>query len=58
MEKKAEKYAEAQATKLANGVESDFNLIKDEMETYYLDSMSNVNVYNLLVKKYTYRDAK
>ena len=58
VEKKAEKYAEAQATKLANGVESDFNLIKDEMETYYLDSMSNVNVYNLLVKKYTYRDAK
>ena len=27
-------------------------------EKYYLDSVSNVNVYNLLVKKYTYRDAK
>ncbi len=52
------KYAEAEATKLANGDESVFNLLKDEKETYYLDSMSNVNVYNLLVKKYTYRDAK
>ena len=58
VEKKAVKYAEAEATKLANGDESQFNLIKDEKETYYLDSMSNVNVYNLLVKKYTYRDAK
>ena len=58
VEKKAEKFAETEATKLANGDESMFNLLKDEKETYYLDSMSNVNVYNLLVKKYTYRDAK
>jgi SecD/SecF fusion protein len=58
VEKKAEKYAEAEATKLANRDESQFNLLKDEKETYYLDSMSNVNVYNLLFKKYTYRDAK
>ena len=58
VEKKAVKFAEAEATKLANGDESQFNLIKDEKETYYLDSMSNVNVYNLLFKKYTYRDAK
>ena len=58
VENKAAKYAEAEATKLANGDESQFNLLKDEKETYYLDSMSNVNVYNLLVKKYTYRDAK
>jgi len=58
VEKKAVKYAEAEATKLANGDESQFNLIKDEKETYYLDSISNVNVYNLLFKKYTYRDAK
>ena len=58
VENKAAKYAEAEATKLANGDESVFNLLKDEKETYYLDSMSNVNVYNLLVKKYTYRDAK
>ena len=58
VEKKAAKYAEAEATKLANGDESQFNLIKDEKETYYLDSISNVNVYNLGLKKYTYRDAK
>ena len=58
VENKAAKYAEAEATKLANGDESQFSLLKDEKETYYLDSMSNVNVYNLLVKKYTYRDAK
>ncbi len=58
VEKKAVKYAEAEANKLANGDESQYNLIKNQKETYYLDSVSNVNVYNLLVKKYTYRDAK
>ena len=58
VEKKAGEYADAEATKLANGDESQFNLLKDEKETYYLDSMSNVNVYNLGFKKYTYRDAK
>ena len=58
VEKKAEKYAEAEASKLANGNESEFGLIKEQKETYYLDSISNVNVYNLLFKKYTYRDAK
>ena len=58
VEKKAEKFAEAEATKLANGDESQFNLLKDQKETYYLDSVSNVNVYNLGVKKFTYRDAK
>ena len=58
VEKKAEKYAEAEATKLSNGDESQFNLIKDQKETYFLDSVSNVTVYNLGFKKYTYRDAK
>ena len=58
VEKKAAKYAEAEANKLANGDESQYNLIKNTKETYYLDSISNVNVYNLLFKKYTYRDAK
>ena len=57
-EKKAVKYAEAEATRLANGDESMYNLLKNEKETYYLDSISNMNVYNLLFKKYTYRDAK
>ena len=58
VEKKAKKYAEAQASKLANANESMYGIIKDQKETYYLDSISNVNVYNLLFKKYTYRDAK
>ena len=58
VEKKAVKYAEAEANKLANGDQSQYNVIKNQKETYYLDSISNVNVYNLLVKKYTYRDAK
>ena len=42
VEKKAAKYAQGDEAK----------------ENYYLDSVSNVNVYNLLFKKYTYRDAK
>ena len=58
VEKKAEKFAEAEAMKLASGDEAQMNLIRNQKETYYLDSISNVNVYNLLVKKYTYRDAK
>ena len=58
VEKKAEKYAEAEASKLADMNESMYNVIKDQKETYYLDSVGNVNVYNLLFKKYTYRDAK
>ena len=58
MERKAAKYAIAEANKLANGDQTQFNLVKNQKETYYLDSISNVNVYNLLVKKYTYRDAK
>ena len=58
VEKKAEKYAEAEASKLANMDEPQYGLIKNQKETYYLDSISNVNVYNLLFKKYTYHDAK
>ena len=58
VEKKAAKYAEAEASKLANMDESMYNVVKEQKETYYLDSISNVNVYNLLFKKYTYRDAK
>ena len=58
VERKAEKYAEAEASKLANMNEPQYGLIKEQKETYYLDSISNVNVYNLLFKKYTYRDAK
>ena len=58
IERKAAKFAMIEASKLAKEGESQYNLIKDQKETYFLDSISNVNVYNLLVKKYTYRDAK
>ncbi len=58
VERKAAKFAMIEASKLAKEGESQYNLIKDQKETYFLDSISNVNVYNLLVKKYTYRDAK
>ena len=44
------KVVENRAAKFAQGDEA--------KENYYLDSVSNVNVYNLLFKKYTYRDAK
>ena len=44
------KNVERKAAKFAQGDEA--------KENYYLDSISNENVYNLLVKKYTYRDAK
>ena len=44
------KVVENKAEKFAQGDEA--------KENYYLDSVSNVNVYNLLVKKYTYRDCK
>ncbi len=57
-EKKAVKYAEAEASKLAIDNESELKAVKEAKENYYLDSISNVNVYNLLFKKYTYRDAK
>ena len=57
-EKKAVKYAEAEASKLAIDNESELKAVKEAKENYYLDSISSVNVYNLLFKKYTYRDAK
>ncbi|MCR5013331.1 MAG: protein translocase subunit SecDF [Bacteroidales bacterium] len=44
------KVVENKAAKFAKGDEA--------VENHYLDSVSNVNVYNLLVKKYTYREAK
>ncbi len=58
VEKKASKYAENEATRLAAGDQAKKDAIREEKETYFLDSVSNVNVYNLLVKKFTYRDAK
>ena len=35
-----------------------FDSISKSKERYYLDSMSNEVVYNILIKKYTYQDCK
>lgn len=67
VEKKAKKYASNEVTvnlakKMAQG--NDILLgyyldsISNARETYFLDSMDNVVVYNILIDKYTYRQAK
>jgi preprotein translocase subunit SecD len=47
---------------LAKGDEMLFKHLLDSIvearETYYLDSMDNQVVYNLLIDKYTYRESK
>ena len=67
VERKAKKYAQNEesanlAKTLAKGDESMYNhlldSIQDSRENYYLDSVSNVVVYNILIDKYTYREAK
>ena len=67
VENKAKKYAESEATTekataLAQGDDSMVSYlldsIKESKENYYLDSVGNETVYNLLVAKYTYREAK
>lgn len=67
VESKAEKYAnnektERLATELAKGDEVMKGYYLDSIsmarESYYLDSIDNEVVYNLLIDKYTYREAK
>ena len=67
VENKAKKYAESEATTekataLAQGDDSKVNYLLDSIreasENNYLDSVGNETVYNLLVAKYTYREAK
>ncbi|MGP1447653.1 MAG: protein translocase subunit SecDF [Candidatus Limimorpha sp.] len=58
VEKKAAKYAENEAVRLSAGDPSKKEAIRDTKETHFLDSISNVNVYNLLLQKFTYREAK
>jgi len=52
----------AEAKKLANGDPQKEKFYVDSLskvrETYFLDSMSNEVVYNVLVRKYTYRECK
>jgi SecD/SecF fusion protein len=67
IEGKASEYAKSetatkQANELARGKEMMFNYYLDSIqgarETYYLDSMDNQVVYNILIDKYTYKDVK
>lgn len=66
-EKKASNYAtneqaQAMAKKIANGDAAKEVLIADSLATvrnkYYLDSVSGLPVYNILVRKYTYKECK
>ena len=67
VENKAQDYAYSEETyrlaeKLANGDSIKKMMLVDsiarERQSQYLDSMMDVTVYNLLVKKYTYADCK
>ncbi len=67
VEQKAKDYAHSEKTfglaeELAAGDEILFGYYYDSIakaqETYYLDSIDNQVVYNILIDKYTYRDAK
>jgi SecD/SecF fusion protein len=67
VEKKAKQYANNEATvSLAEKMAKDNDIllgyyldsISDAREAYYLDSMDNVVVYNILIDKYTFREAK
>ncbi|MCE1200805.1 MAG: protein translocase subunit SecDF [Bacteroidia bacterium] len=67
VERKAREYAQSDAastlaSELAKGDQVLFKHLLDSImqarETYYLDSMENQPVYNLLIGKYTYQQAK
>lgn len=67
VERKAREYAQSGAastlaSELAKGDQMLFKHLLDSIvqarETYYLDSMENQPVYNLLIGKYTYQQAK
>jgi SecD/SecF fusion protein len=67
VESKAEAFGKSeaatrQANELARGKEVLFDQILDSVQrvrqTHYLDSMNNKVVYNILIDKYTYKDAK
>lgn len=67
VERKAKEYARSEvasrlAEELAKGDELLYKHLLDSIvearETYFLDSMDNEIVYNILIDKYTYREAK
>ena len=64
---KARKYATSQVAKKLSQTMSKGDQIKERMlfdsisrarESFYIDSIQNQPIYNLLVKKYTYKDCK
>ncbi|MCP4909261.1 MAG: protein translocase subunit SecDF [Bacteroidetes bacterium] len=67
VEKKAKEYARSEATiqearSIANGNEGLVTYLTDSIanakEQYYLDSISNVVVYNILVTEYTFKECR
>lgn len=67
VEKNAREYAynettREEARKLSNGNPTREQVIYDSLtivkEQYFLDSMANENIFNILVRKYTYRECK
>lgn len=67
VEKKARAYAHSAETERLANVLSDGDLLKQQYlydsiaksrETFYIDSMSNQVVFNILLRKYTYREVK
>jgi SecD/SecF fusion protein len=67
IEKKARHYAHSAETERLAGVLSDGDLVLQQYlydsiarsrETYFIDSMANEVVYNILVRKYTYKEVK
>jgi len=67
VEKKAKEYANSAtvqnlATRMASGNQAKEKYLLDSIskarKSYYLDSMSNQVVYNILVRKYTFKEAK
>lgn len=55
-------YTKEQAIRLSHGNAVIQSMILDSIagarETYYLDSMSNEVIYNILIRKYTYKECK
>ena len=67
VEKRADQYAHNAETERLSKLLADGNQVREQYlydsiakarDTYYLDSMSNQVVYNLLIRKYTYKETK
>jgi SecD/SecF fusion protein len=67
VEKRANEYAHGAETERLSKILADGNQVREQYlydsiakakDTYYRDSMSNQIVYNLLIRKYTYKEVK